>query len=195
MNKKFSFWLLFIVSMVTVLFNSCTNFSSQDKGVVINGVKWATCNVDKPGTFVAKPENIGMYYQWNRKVAQVDSKNVTNDNTYPTGRTWEKSNDPSPTGWRVPTLEEVQKLFDYKRVSQENTIVDGVFCSKFTDKETGNSIIIPSFNSRGSAFSYWSSTQRSEKVAYGFTCGSNSYGSGTITNGTRSWYNIRSVAE
>jgi len=38
-----------------------------DEGVVINGVKWATCNVDNPGTFVNRPETTGKIYQWNRK--------------------------------------------------------------------------------------------------------------------------------
>jgi len=41
---------------------------AQETGVVINGVKWATRNVDKPGTFVANPEDFGMLYQWNRRV-------------------------------------------------------------------------------------------------------------------------------
>ena len=36
--------------------------------VIINGVKWATCNVDAPGTFAAAPESAGMFYQWNRKI-------------------------------------------------------------------------------------------------------------------------------
>jgi len=56
----FSFWLLFaLLGTVTVVFNSCsknddpkTDPLTSDAGVVINGVKWATRNVDKPGTFV-----------------------------------------------------------------------------------------------------------------------------------------------
>ena len=39
-----------------------------NKRVVINGVRWATCNVDAPGNFAANPEDAGMFYQWNRKV-------------------------------------------------------------------------------------------------------------------------------
>ena len=35
-----------------------------DKGVEINGIRWATQNVDKPGTFVLNPEDLGMFYQW-----------------------------------------------------------------------------------------------------------------------------------
>ena len=34
-------------------------------GVLINGVCWATRNVDAPGTFAENPEDPGMMYQWN----------------------------------------------------------------------------------------------------------------------------------
>jgi hypothetical protein len=34
--------------------------------VVIDGVKWATCNVDSPDTFASDPQSAGMFYQWNR---------------------------------------------------------------------------------------------------------------------------------
>ena len=45
-----------------------TPIAAPTDGVVINGVRWATRNVDKPGTFAANPEDAGMLYQWNRKV-------------------------------------------------------------------------------------------------------------------------------
>jgi len=85
--------------------------------VVINGVKWATRNVDAPGTFAASPEDKGMFYQWNRKIGWSSTDLLINsnggttwDSSVPTGDSWEKSNDPCPTGWRVPTLEEQYKL-------------------------------------------------------------------------------------
>jgi len=77
MKKKYfsSFWLLLIMSMATVAFNSCSKDDEDkkkdpltyDEGVVINGVKWATRNVAAPGTFAANPQDAGMFYQWNRK--------------------------------------------------------------------------------------------------------------------------------
>jgi len=33
-----------------------------DEGVIIDGVKWATRNVDVPGTFASSPEAPGMFY-------------------------------------------------------------------------------------------------------------------------------------
>ena len=46
-----------------------TAFAQEETGVEINGVTWATRNVDAPGTFAAKPEDMGMFYQWNSKVS------------------------------------------------------------------------------------------------------------------------------
>ena len=57
MKKSFFiFGLLLTVGLTTVVFNSCgkdndnpkPNNPSTDIGVMINGVKWATRNVDKP---------------------------------------------------------------------------------------------------------------------------------------------------
>ena len=82
-------------------------------GIVINGVRWATRNVGAPGTFAANPESSGMFFQWNRRRGWAATGNVTGWNTTtPTGITWEATNDPCPTGWRVPTREELQSLVD-----------------------------------------------------------------------------------
>jgi uncharacterized protein (TIGR02145 family) len=112
---------LICLAMVIVFFNSCGKGNTEpppdprtyDKGVVINGIKWATRNVDAPGTFVADPKDIGMYYQWNRKKAWPLIGNITDWNTSaPEGDTWEKDNDPCPKGWRVPTYDELQSLME-----------------------------------------------------------------------------------
>jgi uncharacterized protein (TIGR02145 family) len=94
-----------------------TNPEEEEKGVVINGVTWATRNVNTPGTFAAKSEDAGMFYQWNKKVgwSTIDSMFNSNGgttwaNTYADGDTWAKENDPCPKGWRVPTLEEQESL-------------------------------------------------------------------------------------
>jgi len=52
---------------MTVSLTSCTS-RIHDEGVVINGVKWATRNVDRPNTFAETPESAGMFYQWNDKI-------------------------------------------------------------------------------------------------------------------------------
>jgi len=148
--------------------------------VVINGVMWATCNVGIPGTFAATPESAGMLYQWNRKIAYnaTYSPIIGWDATTPKGTTWEKANDPSPEGWRIPTREEQQTLFDTKKVANEWTTQNGVSGCKFTDKTTGASLFLPAVGKRnsddgtfyyyvwenGGGGFYWSSTPNHEAL-------------------------------
>ena len=98
--------------------------------VLIAGIKWATRNVDMPGTFAAKPEDAGMFYQWNRKVGwsatdpMVNSDGSTTwDNSDAPGIIWEKTNDPCPSGWRVPIHEEHESLVN---AGSEWTTINGV---------------------------------------------------------------------
>ena len=86
-------------------------------GVVINGTRWATRNVGAPGTFADSPRDVGMFFQWNRRVGWSATNPPINSNdgttwnpTVPTGTTWESQNDPCPDGWRVPTAEELDAL-------------------------------------------------------------------------------------
>ena len=177
--KFFSFRSLLALCIVTAASNSCDrdddkiNSPTSDKGVVINGVKWATRNVDTFGTFAAKPEDFGMLYQWNRKKAWPVTGKVTDwDGSSLTGTQWEIINDPSPFGWRVPTLEEIETLFDSDKVSNVWTTKNGVKGRKFTDKTSGNSIFLPATGYRfggngnpigvGSYGGYWSSMQYSD---------------------------------
>ena len=149
---------------------------TYDDGVIINGIKWATRNVALPGTFAANPEDAGMFYQWNRKVAWPATGNVTNWNSsISTGITWEKANDPSPAGWHVPTIMELSKLLEDEKVSHEWTTVNGVNGRRFTDKATGNFVFLPAAGVRdyngtiGNISSYgyyWNSLQYDSDYAY-----------------------------
>jgi len=182
------------------------DLSCQDDGVVINGVKWATRNVAAPGTFAAKPENVGMFYQWNRKVAWAATGDVTNWNSsLPIGTTWKKSNDPSPTGWRVPTFDEIKTLLDIEKVSNEWAIVNGVNGRKFTDKISGKFLFLPAAGIRdydgtsigaGSGSDYWSSTalDNSDIYAYYLDFGSESAGY-SYTASRIHGFQVRCVAE
>ncbi|MDR1757345.1 MAG: fibrobacter succinogenes major paralogous domain-containing protein [Bacteroidales bacterium] len=146
---------------------------------VINGVTWATCNVDAPGTVAGKPSDYGMFYQWNRKKGWASTGETVSDwdNNTPSGSTWEKANDPSPAGWRVPTLDELESLLDEDKVSNEWTTLDGVNGRQFTDKATGKSIFFPATGYRDKSSSilyhqsikgyYWSNTlNNNEKPLY-----------------------------
>ena len=84
---------------------------------MINGIRWATRNVDVPGTFATSPESAGMFYQWNRRIGwssiepMIDSDGGTLWNrSVPAGRWWYIENDPCPIGWRVPTRSELNSL-------------------------------------------------------------------------------------
>jgi len=124
--------------------NNITNSLTYDEGVVINGIKWATRNVDEPGMFTAKLEDAGMFYQWNRKVAWPATGDVTGWNdTHPEGDAWEKANDPCPAGWRAPTFDEIKTLLDTAKVSSKWTIENGINGRKFIDRTTNNSLFLP----------------------------------------------------
>ena len=144
-----------------------------DEGIVINGVKWATRNIDAPGTFADNPESSGMFYQWNRKIGwsttdpMVDSNGGTEwDATLPEGTEWKTANCPCPPGWRVPTVGELESLdASGNQWTTQNGIYGRVFGSG------NNTIFLPAVGigrygsgtlavgSFGSYGSYWSSTQ------------------------------------
>ncbi|MDR1678938.1 MAG: fibrobacter succinogenes major paralogous domain-containing protein [Prevotellaceae bacterium] len=171
--------MLLITLLIGVL-SSCAflkkNTATRDKGVEINGVRWATCNVDVPGSFAATPESAGKFYQWNRKTAwNTTDKKVENwDNTTPEGSKWTKANDPSPKGWCIPTRDELESLLDTAKVNR--TWDDKKKAYIFTDKANGNSLFLPAVGFRsysdgtrcyaGMFGYYWSSMQYDSFGAY-----------------------------
>ena len=123
-NMKSRFYLLTVFSFLILLsacgiFRKPPNPLTHDEGVVINGVRWATRNVDMPGTFATSPESFGMLYQWNRRIGWSNTYPMINsdgetiwDISMPGGTAWYAENDPCPPGWRVPTQEEFSTLID-----------------------------------------------------------------------------------
>jgi len=149
---------------------------AQETGVIINGIIWATRNVDMPGTFADNPEDAGMFYQWNRPIGwsstdpMVSSEGTTLWNTDDMeGEKWEKENDPCPIGWRVPISEELQTLRNTTYVTSTWTTENGVNGRWFTDIVSSTSIFLPAAGSRanndgglgsvGKNGGYWSSTR------------------------------------
>lgn len=114
---------LTLVSVMCYAQNSAT----ADAGVEINGVRWATRNVDAPGRFVASPENSGLVFQWNRRQGWAITGRVESWNPSPAaGESWTRENDPCPQGWRVPTIEELHALNNAPSIWTERAGVNGV---------------------------------------------------------------------
>ena len=122
--KKILYSLLTLVLGLVLSSSSCTTTidpfdpSIYDEGVTINSVTWATRNVGAPGKFATKPDDPGMFYQFNRKVGWSATNPRTSSPsgrswTYSPGTTaWSSANDPCPDGWRVPSWEELRRLTD-----------------------------------------------------------------------------------
>ena len=180
-NYFYSFSLLLAIGTAIIVFNSCNRDEpipitpTTDPGVVIDGVRWATRNVDMPGTFAENPESLGMFYQWGRNIGWSSTDPLINSNGgtewdgIHTGNTWwTRANDPCPQGWRVPTLTELEKLADIDNVATEWIAINGVSSRVFTDRATNNSIFLPAAGRRrfangalfdaGDSGYYWSST-------------------------------------
>ena len=127
-----------------------TNINAQEEGVIIKGVKWATHNVDAPGTFVTNPEDAGMFYQWNKNIGWSSTNPMENSNGETTwnnieagGYTWLEERDPCPSGWRVPTIAELQSL--NKAGTQQKTLNGVAGCLYGSGN---NSLFIPAAGMR-----------------------------------------------
>ena len=141
--------------------------------VMINGVCWATRNVGEPGTFADNPEDAGMFYQWNRTKAWPATGDITGwDSSVPAGTTWETANNVCPSGYRLPTSDELLSL-----ISGQWTTLNGVNGCLFGSGD--NTIFLPAtgyrissyglFNDTG-ACCYWSSTSNTGLSAYYLYC-------------------------
>ena len=103
-----------------------TVFDIPHTGVTIDGVTWAAHNIDAPGTFAEKVSDSGMLYQWNSKIGYTTNQWIY---TFVTGTEWSSDNDPSPSGWRIPTLNEGEKMLS-KVINNKGrqAIVNGQEC-------------------------------------------------------------------
>ena len=123
MTKKL-FYLFGLLLMANFTFVACNrdDFESDpttEIGVVIDGIRWATRNVNTPGTFAPHPHSAGRLFQWgtlNGVTHHFDNTTASHINGWHGTDTaseriaWTSVNDPCPTGWRVPTIEELTAL-------------------------------------------------------------------------------------
>ena len=164
MEKNVSVFAIFTIA---ILFAGCaaSRSTTRDAGVVINGVRWATRNVDTPGRFVRNPEDAGMFYQWNSARAwNATSEHVSGWGTPDTQSWgWDNRNDPCPQGWRVPTTTELHSLFHAGYVVATRNGINGRLFGR-----APNQIFLPaagwrhhtdgSLDSQGRGGAYWGAT-------------------------------------
>ena len=114
--------------------------SCNNKGVEINGICWAETNLDVNRVFCEHPWDLGALYQWGRLADGHEARNSltsysstnnpipphsnficgsanwlnpSNENLWNSGTTPIKTiYDPCPEGWRVPTLDEFDDLYN-----------------------------------------------------------------------------------
>jgi len=179
--------------------------SSNGDGVVINGVKWASKNVNLPGTFTASPSEKGMLYLWNNRLGWSSTDPMVNSNgggeddwggASSPGATWAKANDPCPEGWRVPTRQEWSSL-----KQREWATIGGVDGCKAGDGE--KFIFLPLAGYRylfggmlwENAGRYWSSTANDDYDSWAFNFTPGIQGFGVWNYSISSAFSVRCVAE
>ena len=172
--------------------------SAPLEGVVINGVRWATRNVDTPNTFAANPADAGMFFQWNRSRNWVATGDISGwDGSVSSNPTWQSENDPCPAGWRVPTREELRSLNNAGSVwAIYNNTPGRLFGT------APNQIFLPAVGFRstsgalagiGTAGDYWSNEQATTEHAWTLWIGRG--GSDEISNPQANGMSLRCVAE
>jgi uncharacterized protein (TIGR02145 family) len=161
--------LLFLSAVFIFGFTACsvrnipTQPSSQaEQGVVINGVRWATRNVETPGTFANSPESFGRLYQWNRLQSWGTVGEIMGWGSSVPPNEWDAHNDPCPQGWRVPTQAELNSLGNSSTTSitQNGTIgrLYGIAPNQIFLPAAGWRNNSGALNSIGVDGYYWSST-------------------------------------
>ena len=173
----------------------------EETGVVINGLTWATRNVDVFGAFAASPESTGMFYQWNRNRAWPSTGAVTGwDRSTPTSTEWDSDKQPCPTSWHIPTYDELQKLCDAEKVAYTWKIQNGVQGILCADKITNATLFLPAVGYRqfnggltSGSGRYWSSTPMSENTAFYLHFEDGSYPNGFLNEDATFGFCIRCV--
>jgi uncharacterized protein (TIGR02145 family) len=160
--------------------------TNSNKGVLINGIRWATCNVGEKGAFVSSPEEYGNYY------------------------TFGEAQTVCPKGWRLPTWTEFNRFIGSEAegyiYTGKWTTLNGTFGRTYGSGN--NSIFLPAgggYNSNG-YFSvgkkgyYWSSskylTDKNEDIGCGRSLGfTDQSASNTLFSSNSNSYPCRCVKE
>ena len=166
--------ILFFFAVLVFGLVSCNNASS-DRGIEINGVRWATRNVETPGRFASNPGSAGGHF------------------------TWEEAKNACPRGWRLPTNVELQSLRN--AAGGEWTAVYGANGRTFGTAP--HQIFLPAaglYNRNneitgiGSRGMYWGGTQHERYEGYAISMWLDSGGRSWDWSCRQSRYSVRCVA-
>ena len=219
--------MILIAATAAVLFVSCGKDDPQSASDGVQAidmglsVDWGSCNLG-----ASKPEEVGLYIAWGetdpKKEYTYDNykwgvseekygrpyagatpdKGMTKYNTKDGLQTLLPEDDVVTVklgkGWRMPTEEEVNELFNNDNCEYEETRMNGKPGFKVTSKKTGKSIFFPSggyytptSDQLCGGTHYWTSSLTKDWLSYGRMycmggCGNDDRGSGL---------NIRPVKE
>ena len=99
--------------------------------LVIDGLCWASANVDIPQTFATRPDMYTKFYQWNSMTAYSANDPLTPEwnATADQSATWTVN--PCPLNWRMPSADESQQLHNsgttWADVNTRGNLVAGRF--------------------------------------------------------------------
>jgi len=153
-------------------------FTTSYAQVMINGICWATRNVDMPGTFVANPEDYGMLYQWGSNIGWSSTDPLTASDginvwrtLWETGDVWLQEKNPCPTGWRVPTHQEFQNLITSSKYWGNLNGINGRFFGNeepylFLPAAANRASPVGGLSGVGTNCLYWSNTSDGAALAF-----------------------------
>jgi uncharacterized protein (TIGR02145 family) len=126
-------------------------------GFTIGSTVWAETNVegdgmdDDGGKFAANETDYGSFYQWGRNAAWDSSTPPLGvampdwDDTIPTGDNWNNGKGPCPSGWRMPTKDEL--IYFMSHLSSTWTTKSGIYGREFTNAG-GHRLFLPAAGRR-----------------------------------------------
>jgi len=131
-----------------------------------SGTLWATCNVG-----ASSPEDYGDYFAWGETKPKSNYSWSTYFDTDDNGKTFKKYNnnggltelqleDDAATAnwgsdWQMPSLAQIQELYNSSYTTTEWTQMNGVNGRKITSKSNGISIFLPAAGCRGDTSLYF----------------------------------------